>query len=137
MDGRVQSAVSDWIKQNYPIDYVDTITAPGADRRVAEQTDLAPIIEMARISIQKHNSRLIVVSGHYDCAGNPVSDAEHKDHIKKATNVIKTWEDKYDLLDMSEKKGGLDCIKVVGVWVGDNWTAQKITKEEEEEKGNG
>lgn len=132
MDGRIQNVISDWIKQNYNVDHVDTITAPGVDKRVAEQTDIMPLVKMTQISIQKHKSRLVVVSGHYDCAGNPVSDREHKNHIKTAINVIKLWEDKYGLLGATVAPPKTDSIKVVGIWIGEEWTAQTITEKEEQ-----
>lgn len=123
MDGRIQTVLSDWIMENYKVDHVDTITAPGVDKRVAEGDNLEPLIHMARISIEKHGSRLIVVSGHYDCAGNPVSDDEHKTHIRSAVDTIRSWEAELGSETTGDKN---NAIKVVGVWVGDSWKAQKI-----------
>ncbi len=125
MDGRIQNVVSDWIRENYNVDYVDTITAPGIDKTVADETCIEPFVDMIRISVQKHKSRLIVISGHYDCAGNPVSDEEHKKHIKKSIEVIKSWKTKYGLLDDTTKSQ--DGIEVAGIWIGKEWTAQRIT----------
>ena len=126
MDGRIQNVVSDWVKGNYGVDYVDTITTPGVDKKVAEKTDVESLVNMVRISVQKHKSRLVVVSGHYDCAGNPVSNEEHKNHIRQATDVIKSWESKYELLDDTSKINKQDGIEVVGIWIGEEWTAQRI-----------
>lgn len=128
MDGRVQPVISSWVRQNYQVDFVDTITAPGVDKRIAEETDLKPLIDMAKISINAHKSRLIVVSGHYQCAGNPVSDEEHADHIKKSVDVIRSWEGTYDLPDDGPNDAAHDSnrIKVVGLWVGDTWSATRI-----------
>ena len=63
------------------------------------------------ISINKHESELIVVSGHYDCAGNPVSNEEHITQIKKGIEVISSW-----------NLG----VKVVGVWVDDTWKINTV-----------
>lgn len=123
MDGRIQTALSDWIRNTYGVDYVDTITAPGVDKRVAEESDVEPIVNMARISIQKHGSRLVVLSGHHDCAGNPVSREDHISHIKSGVDNIRSWVAKHDLMGAAE---GSDQIEVVGVWVGEEWTAQRI-----------
>ena len=119
MDGRIQTALSEWIRENYKVDYVDTITAPGADRRVAEKDNIEPLFEMARISVQKHGSRLIVISGHHDCAGNPVSAAEHKDHIKSGVSVAESLKGQ-----MVENEN--DEIQIVGVWVDGAWAVQRI-----------
>ena len=118
MDGRIQTVLSEWIRQNHDVEYVDTITAPGVDKRVAEESDTKPLIDMARISIQKHGSRLIILSGHHDCAGNPVTEREHADHIKAGVRVIKSW---HGLADETK-----DSIEVIGLWVDDAWTVQRI-----------
>lgn len=106
MDGRIQLPLAKWIKENYSVDYVDAITEPGVDKKVSDNTDLESIKTKVGISINAHKSELIVVSGHYDCAGNPVSDEEHKSQIKKGVEVISSWN---------------TGAKVIGVWVDDTW----------------
>ncbi len=112
MDGRIQLPIINWIKENYSADFVDTVTEPGVDKIVAENQDLSYIKKKVDISINAHKSDLIVVSGHYDCAGNPVSNEEHLGHIKKSVDVIKSWN--YD-------------VTVVGIWINDKWSIEKIT----------
>ena len=111
MDGRIQIPLAKWIKENHSIDFVDVITEPGVDRMVAENLDLESIRNKVGISINAHKSELIVVSGHYDCAGNPVSDEEHISQIRKGVEVISSW--------------GLD-VKVVGVWVDGSWNVNVL-----------
>ena len=111
MDGRIQIPLTNWIKENFSVDYVDTITEPGIDKQVADNTDLESIKTKVGISINKHKSELIVVSGHYDCAGNPVSNEEHITQIKKGIEVISSW-----------NLG----VKVVGVWVDDTWKINTV-----------
>ena len=111
MDGRIQIPLTNWIKENFSVDYVDTITEPGIDKLVADNTDLESIKIKVGISISKHESELIVVSGHYDCAGNPVSNEEHITQIKKGIEVISSW-----------NLG----VKVVGVWVDDTWKINTV-----------
>ena len=111
MDGRIQIPLINWIKENFAVDYVDTITEPGIDKLVADNTDLESIKIKVGISINKHESELIVVSGHYDCAGNPVSNEEHITQIKKGIEVISSW-----------NLG----VKVVGVWVDDTWKINTV-----------
>jgi carbonic anhydrase len=111
MDGRIQIPLTNWIKENFSVDYVDTITEPGIDKLVADNTDLESIKIKVGISINKHESELIVVSGHYDCAGNPVSNEEHITQIKKGIEVISSWN---------------VGVKVVGVWVDDTWKINTV-----------
>jgi len=111
MDGRIQIPLTNWIKENFSVDYVDTITEPGIDKLVADNTDLESIKIKVGISINKHESELIVVSGHYDCAGNPVSNEEHITQIKKGIEVISSW-----------NLG----VKIVGVWVDDTWKINTV-----------
>jgi len=111
MDGRIQIPLTNWIKENFSVDYVDTITEPGIDKLIADNTDLESIKTKVAISINKHESELIVVSGHYDCAGNPVSNEEHITQIKKGIEVISSW-----------NLG----VKIVGVWVDDTWKINTV-----------
>ena len=106
MDGRIQLPLAKWIKENYSVDYVDAITEPGVDKKIAENLELESIKTKIGISINAHKSKLIVVSGHHDCAGNPVSEDEHISQIKKGVDVISSW--------------NLDA-KVIGVWVDGSW----------------
>ncbi len=111
MDGRIQLPLAKWIKENHSVDFVDAITEPGVDKKVADNSDLESIKAKIGISINAHKSELIVVSGHFDCAGNPVSDDEHIAQIKKGVEVISSW--------------GLDA-KVIGVWVDGSWNINSV-----------
>ena len=111
MDGRIQLPLANWIKENYSIDFVDAITEPGVDKTIAENSDLESIKFKVGISINAHKSELIVISGHFDCAGNPVSDDEHISQIKKGVEVISSWN---------------TGVKVIGVWVDNSWNVNVI-----------
>ena len=113
IDGRTQNSVSQWIKENYSVDYVDTVTEPGPDKVLLEVNieKIEQIKSKLLISIKAHNSSLIVIAGHHDCAANPVSKEEHLTQIKKSINMIKSWN---------------FPVKVVGVWVNDQWKVEQI-----------
>jgi carbonic anhydrase len=111
MDGRIQFPLAKWIKDNYSVDYVDTITEPGVDKKIAEDSDHELLKSKIGISVNIHKSKLIVVSGHYDCAGNPVSDEKHISQIKNGVNVISSWN--FD-------------ANVIGVWVDKNWNVNLL-----------
>ena len=106
IDGRVQNPISKWIQEKYSLDFIDTITEPGMDKVITTNPDLESIKSKAQISINAHKSGLIVVSGHYNCAANPVSDEEHIESIKKCVQTISSW-------DLN--------VEVVGVWVDSSW----------------
>jgi carbonic anhydrase len=113
MDGRVQEPVSDWAKENFGVDFVDTITEPGVDLQLNEnliwQDD--KIHSRLEISVKKHGSQNVAVVGHHDCAGNPVNEEKHRQMIKGAAERIRSW--------------GLP-IRIVGLWVGEDWKAEVV-----------
>lgn len=111
MDGRIQMPITQWIKENYSVDYVDTITEPGVDKIVSEKSELESLKFKISISVNAHKSNLIVISGHYDCAGNPVSDDKHISQIKQGVDVVKSWN---------------FGVKVIGVWVDKNWKINPV-----------
>ena len=111
MDGRIQLPVDEWIRKNYSTDYIDTITEPGVEKRISENIEIEKIKSKAEISIFKHHSGLIVVSGHHNCAGNPVSKEEQIEQIKKSMLYIKFW-------NMP--------VKIVGIYVNDKWEIEEI-----------
>ena len=94
IDGRVQAPVTEFIRNNYDIDFVDSITVPGADKVLSECEDIdevESIKKKALVSYKSHNSKLIFIVGHYDCAGNPCREADHLQHIRKSIQNAKTW----------------------------------------------
>ncbi|MEO0162058.1 MAG: carbonic anhydrase [candidate division WOR-3 bacterium] len=73
MDGRVYRLAQEFIKQNYGVDFVDTITLSGACKVIAksmEQEVLNFVKRCLNISVNKHGFRLIAMVGYYDCAGS-------------------------------------------------------------------
>ena len=104
IDGRTQIPVIKWLKENFDVDYVDLITEPGMDKVLSQgqwvETDR--LREKVIISINAHNSNVVAVVGHFDCAANPVSDFKHFRDIVASTYVVESW--------------GLP-IEVVGLWV--------------------
>jgi len=112
MDGRVQLPVNDWIKKEFKVDFVDTITEPGPNKILAGNNEGAQSIKnRVLISVNKHGSRQIAIIGHHDCAGNPVDKATQVTHISGAIKTIQSW-------DLG--------ITVVGLWVDENLCVNKI-----------
>ena len=111
IDGRTQLPLAAWIKEKYSVDFVDVISEPGVDKKIVESIDLDSIKHKVGISISAHKSKVIVVSGHHDCAGNPVSDDVHISQIKKGVKEISSW--------------GMDA-EVIGVWVDASWNVNPV-----------
>ena len=77
MDGRIQESTIKYLKDTYGITYVDTITEPGPCKILADDTNkmlVDSILNRVNVSVNKHGSKLIAISGHYDCAGNPCGE---------------------------------------------------------------
>ena len=111
IDGRTQKAVMDFAIKKFRVDYVDIITEPGPDKILSENKALDMIESLKRrtlISIEKHNSKIVIIVGHHDCAANPVGEKEHYEQVKEAVKNIKKWNLR---------------VNVYGVWVDKNWKA--------------
>jgi len=113
-DGRVQLPVIEYVRQKHGVDFVDMITEPGPNRILAENGDHAVIEAIKRrvkISVEKHNSRLVVIVGHHDCAGNPVEEETQREQTRAAVKLVESW--------------GLGAT-VVGLWVTEHWKVRDI-----------
>lgn len=113
IDGRTQSPVSDWVKQNAHADYVDTITWAGPDAALTSATPaiLDHVRQMTEISVRAHGSALIAIAGHYDCAAFAADRERHIAAIRDAVTVIAAW--------------GMPA-RVFGLWVNDQWQIEVV-----------
>ncbi|MEE9443471.1 MAG: carbonic anhydrase [candidate division Zixibacteria bacterium] len=113
MDGRTQLPVNKWMKDKFRADYIDTITEPGPDKILT--SPFSPLSQSIKqrvlISVEKHNSSVIAIVAHDQCAGNPVSRDEHIAQLKKAMETVKSW-------NLS--------VDIHGVWIGSNWQVEEI-----------
>lgn len=93
MDGRSECTVAKWGREKFGVKFADAITEAGLVGLLAkdnvDQYLLDSLKKKVLISIEKHHSKNVVVSGHEDCAGNPVDDIMHKKDVLKATRTIK------------------------------------------------
>ena len=114
MDGRTQLPVSEWMKREYGVDYVDTITEPGPVRILAESRDVTAMESIRRrldISVRKHGSSRVAIVAHSDCAGNPVDEETQLHQLRSAETTVLSW--------------GMG-IKVDLLWLGEDWQVQRI-----------
>ncbi len=113
MDGRVQIPVIDYIKNNFGVNFVDMITGPGINYLLAvgEQATMESVKKCIEISVNYHNSKLIAIIGHHDCAGNPTNKDNQINHIRTAIDKVSSW--------------GFDA-KIIGLWVDENWEVCEV-----------
>lgn len=114
MDGRVQIPVIEWLRKQYDVNYVDMITKPGPERLLAEdkdRTSIESIQKCLEISVTRHNSKLVAIVGHHDCAGNPTDKETQLKQISNAIKTVESWNFK---------------VRVVGLWVDENREVQKV-----------
>lgn len=96
MDGRVQDAVKDFIKNKYGVDYVDMVTEPGPNKIICnkKECDLAVIEDIKKrveISVKHHGSKVVAIAGHEGCAGNPATKEEQIEHLKKSKETVQAF----------------------------------------------
>jgi len=117
MDGRVQLPVTEYMKRKSGAEYVDMITEPGPNLVLAERADenlVNSIMARVNISVNHHGSRMIAVTGHHDCAGNPAEKDDQFAHTKKAMTVLSEY---------------YPDVELVGLWVDENWSVSEIERE--------
>jgi len=106
MDGRVQAVVIEYMKRKFDALYVDSVTVAGPSKMLAENRKKRLIKDIKfriSISVEKHDSDVIAVVGHFDCAMIKTSDEDQIKFVKEAVNVVRKW---YD-------------VEVIGLWVND------------------
>lgn len=114
MDGRTQLPVIDWLRREYGVDYVDSVTEPGPVCLLAG-TPGSPALESVRgrvrISVEKHGSHQVAVVAHHDCAGNPLPKEQQLEQLRCSVETVRGW--------------GLDA-EVIGLWVGPDWQVERV-----------
>ena len=94
MDGRVQDAVKNYMKELYGVDFVDMVTEPGPNKILATNMP-SPIIENIKkrvgISVEHHGAKVIAIAGHFGCAGNPVEKDEQILHLQETKKTVDSF----------------------------------------------
>ena len=113
IDGRVQRPTILWMREQYGLDYVDVISEPGPDKLMAEgwPNDVAPVLTKVSFSVKAHDSRLVALCGHYDCAGNPATPDEHRAQIRDGVQLLRSW--------------SLGA-EIVGLWLNQHWEVEVV-----------
>ncbi len=112
-DGRTIDPIQHWARKTYGVTQVDFDTEPGMDLFLSScsKGEQEKLKKKVLITIEQHLGRVILVAGHCECVGNPVSAEEHRQHITKACEVVRSW-------DLPEG------IKIIGLLVNGDGTWQ-------------
>ena len=111
IDGRIHGPLGEWIRDRLDVEYLDLITEPGADRMLATAgpTALTRLLDAVGVSRTAHGSGTLVLAGHADCAGNPVSEAEHHDQLRRAAARLADRLPELRILAVHTGSCGTDC----------------------------
>ena len=102
------------MKNEYKADCVDVITEQGPNKILSEKRfgfDSQSIKKRVEISVEVHASKIVTISGHFDCVGNPAEKEIQIKQIKEAVETIKSW--------------GFN-LQVIGLCIDDHWKVHKI-----------
>jgi len=116
IDGRVQEAVTTYLREAYGVDWVDMVTEPGINLILARDTDtevVFNIMRRIRTSVQGHGSRVVAIVGHPDCKGNPAEKSEQTEHLRRAKATTQQYDFHAD-------------ITIVLLWVNDDWRTVEV-----------
>lgn len=114
MDGRTQLPVIQYLLKRFGVDFIDSITEPGPNHILSEQTDQAAyesIIHRLNISVDKHGSNQLAIVAHHDCAANPSTYEKQIEQIKTAIKKI---------------KGSYTDMEIIGLWVDEQFEVHEI-----------
>jgi len=121
MDGRTIKPILKYFQKKLNIDdlYIDMITEPGMDGFLKNKENIYKLEQKIRISLINHDSDYIIIAGHYDCAGNPVSDEQHKNDITNSVNSLYSFLSENNFLIKNK-------LTIVGVYIDKNWEVEEI-----------
>ena len=114
MDGRTQLPANEYLRQQFEVDYVDTITEAGPVRILGEEPESAlaeSIMARLRISTEKHGSTCVAIVAHHDCTGDPIPEDKQKVQLDLAVRFV-----------------AAQCpgVRVLGLWIDENWSVSKV-----------
>lgn len=114
LDGRAQLPVIRYLQETLGVLFVDSVTEAGPVRSLAEDGDSAiksSILRRVAVSLEAHDSQLIAVAAHTDCAGNPIDHTEQMRQIAESADFL---------------AASFPGLPVLGLWVDDSWAVNQI-----------
>ena len=118
IDGRVQQPVADWMKLHTNVHYVALITEPGPDKVLSRASTYVvdEIIRKVSFSVRHHQSPVVALCGHHDCAANHADSEEHIEQIREGVRVLLS----YNL-----------NVRVLGLWLNE-WNSVELVWDTQE-----
>lgn len=118
IDGRVQQPVADWMKLHTNVHYVDLITEPGPDKVLSSESTFVvdEIIRKVSFSVKHHESAVVALCGHHDCAANHADRDEHVEQIREGVRVLLS----YNL-----------NVRILGLWLNE-WNSVELVWDTQE-----
>lgn len=118
IDGRVQQPVADWMKLHNNVHYVDLITEPGPDKVLSSESTYVvdEIIRKVSFSVRHHESPVVALCGHHDCAANHANREEHIEQIHEGVRVLLS----YNL-----------NVRILGLWLNE-WNSVELVWDTQE-----
>ncbi|MBD3367173.1 MAG: hypothetical protein GF405_03225 [Candidatus Eisenbacteria bacterium] len=116
MDGRVQLPVISYLMNRLGVPYVDSVTEPGPVRILADSSEKEArrsVFDRVSISVEKHDSNVIAVVAHADCAGNAAAKEEQLKELKTSVDAV---------------ANAFPMVRVIGLWVDESWSVSEITE---------
>ena len=120
MDGRVQLPVIRYLQNHFDVEHVDVVTEPGPNLLLAKRADedvVESILRRIRVSVEKHASVGIALAGHHDCAGNPATPQEQKQHLIAGVEFLRRQ---------------YPNIPIIGLWVDEKWEVHEVSDREQD-----
>ena len=116
IDGRVQMPVIRYLQDRLGVLYVDAVSEAGPARVLsppADSEEKTSILRRVGISAAAHESRVIAVVAHADCAGNPASEERQLREIALSVEGV------------AER---FPESLVLGLWVDAEWSVVEICR---------
>lgn len=117
IDGRTLEPILAWAREHTGVQWVDFVTRPGMDGFLLTEMNPAILADLKwqlSVSVEKHSSKYVFVSGHCECAGNPVSETEHRTYIAQSCEIVRSW-------------GLPEGVEVIGLLVNPMWGVDRVT----------
>jgi len=115
LDGRIQLPVIGYLTARFGVDYVDVVTEPGPNRILGRQTDSVlcdSILRRVRLSLERHGSVGLAVTGHQGCASNP---AGPRDQVADTLAAVQYLQQCFPQLP------------VIGLWVNERGEVAEVS----------
>ena len=116
IDGRVQMPVIRYLQNHFDVLYVDVVSEAGPVRVLADPADSdekTSMLRRAGVSASAHNSNLIAVVAHADCAGNPVSEEQQSRQLVASVEALAAQ---------------FPESLVLGLWVDGEWSVVEVCR---------